>query len=94
MDDAGARYLVVLSALPRAFIPSPSIRFQRLSRGPAVSGHGVTGIICDTAEQLTYALKEVSDIDPRACREAAQRRFDASVMATRYEAAYRDLIAR
>ncbi|MFE4831738.1 glycosyltransferase family 4 protein [Streptomyces sp. NPDC056672] len=82
--------LVMIEALASG---TPVLALRRGSV-PEVVEHGVTGIICDTAEQLTYALKEVSDIDPRKCREAAVRRFDASVMAMRYEAAYRDLIAR
>ena len=56
---------------------------------PEVVEHGVTGLICDTPEELPDALRRVSAIDPAACRAHVAARFSAHEMALGYERAYR-----
>ncbi|MEJ7771509.1 MAG: glycosyltransferase, partial [Geodermatophilaceae bacterium] len=54
---------------------------------------GVTGVICDRAEQLPEAIHTARHLDPADCREHVLARFDVATMAEKYEAIYRDSIA-
>jgi glycosyltransferase involved in cell wall biosynthesis len=54
---------------------------------------GVTGFICDSSDQLPAALRKVPDIDGQRCIEHVRTHFSAGVMAARYEAVYRAVIA-
>ncbi|MGM1060269.1 glycosyltransferase family 4 protein [Saccharothrix sp. Mg75] len=62
-----------------------------LRRGsvPEVVAHGVTGFVCDDHDGLVAALSRVGELDPAACRAAAEQRFDVDRMAARYEHVYR-----
>jgi glycosyltransferase involved in cell wall biosynthesis len=59
---------------------------------PEVVDDGVTGFIRDHVDELPACLDRVSELDPRACRDAALHRFDASVMVAGYEAVYHALV--
>jgi hypothetical protein len=50
--------------------------------------HGVTGLICDTPGELPAALREVTRLDPAACRARVAHEFSAEEMARGYERAY------
>jgi glycosyltransferase involved in cell wall biosynthesis len=55
---------------------------------------GVTGFIVDTLEDAVAATREVSQLDRHQCREAFERRFSVSRMATDYLALYQQLISQ
>jgi glycosyltransferase involved in cell wall biosynthesis len=55
--------------------------------------HGRTGLLVDSVEEMARALRAVGDIDPRACREAAERRFASTRMTARYLRLYEALAA-
>ena len=55
---------------------------------PEVVQHGVTGLICDTPDELPAALAEVTRIDPAACRKHVAEEFSALELARGYERAY------
>ncbi len=55
---------------------------------PEVVQHGVTGLICDTPAELPAALREVTRLNPAACRARVAREFSAQEMARGYERAY------
>ncbi len=55
---------------------------------PEVVQHGVTGLICDSPEELPTALAEVTRIDPAACRRHVAEEFSAQELARGYERAY------
>ncbi len=55
---------------------------------PEVVQHGVTGLLCDSPEELPAALAEVTRIDPAACRQHVAARFSAQELARGYERAY------
>jgi glycosyltransferase involved in cell wall biosynthesis len=65
-----------------------------LRRGsvPEVIDDGVTGFVRDHVDELPECLDRLSELDPRACRDAALHRFDASVMVAGYEAVYHALV--
>jgi glycosyltransferase involved in cell wall biosynthesis len=65
-----------------------------LRRGsvPEVVEHEVAGFVVDSVEELCAAVDTCDDLDPKACREVASRRFDLSVMADGYERAYHALL--
>jgi glycosyltransferase involved in cell wall biosynthesis len=46
--------------------------------------HGVTGFLADDEDELASFLQRVDEIDPAACRRAAEERFTAGTMADRY----------
>jgi glycosyltransferase involved in cell wall biosynthesis len=56
---------------------------------PEVVAHGVTGLVCDSPDELPDALRAVGDLNPAACRARVAREFSAAEMARGYERAYR-----
>jgi hypothetical protein len=60
---------------------------------PEVVKHGVTGLICDTPEELPAALAEVTRLDPAACRAHVAQGFSAQELARGYVRAYRAALA-
>lgn len=54
--------------------------------------NGVTGFVCQTADEMCEAVKRIDSISPRACRERVERLFSKEVAARNYEAAYMDII--
>jgi glycosyltransferase involved in cell wall biosynthesis len=66
-----------------------------LRRGsvPEVVVDGVTGMVCDTPDQLPDAIHAARGLDALACREHVRDVFDVATMVQRYEAVYRERIA-
>ena len=66
-----------------------------LRRGsvPEVVAHGVTGWICDDPAELPAALHRSGGLDPADCVAHVRAAFDADLMARRYEAVYRKVVA-
>ncbi|MBC7230018.1 MAG: glycosyltransferase family 4 protein [Actinobacteria bacterium] len=56
---------------------------------PEVVEHGVTGFLADTPEELEPYLERIDEIDPAACRRAAEERFSPRAMADSYLEIYR-----
>jgi glycosyltransferase involved in cell wall biosynthesis len=67
-----------------------------LRRGsvPEVVVDGITGVVCETAEELPDAVQAARRIDPLTCREHVRDVFDVPTMALRYEQIYRSSITR
>ncbi len=59
---------------------------------PEVVDDGVTGYICDDPRNLSIALNRVDRINPHDCRRHAVKHFEASAMASAYEAVYLSLV--
>jgi glycosyltransferase involved in cell wall biosynthesis len=55
---------------------------------PEVVQHGVTGLVCDSPDELARALVDVRRLNPAACRARVARQFSAQEMARGYERAY------
>jgi glycosyltransferase involved in cell wall biosynthesis len=66
-----------------------------LRRGsvPEVVVDGVTGILCDTPDQLPDAIHAARRLDPSVCREHVRDVFDVATMARGYEQVFRASIA-
>ncbi len=60
-----------------------------LRRGavPEVLEHGISGFICDDADEMVDAVKRLGEIDPAACRRRAME-FGVDRMCARYERVY------
>ena len=71
---------------------TPVVAFRRGSV-PEVVVDGVTGIVCDTIDQLPDAIHAARRLDPSACREHVRDVFDVATMARRYEQIFRASIA-
>jgi glycosyltransferase involved in cell wall biosynthesis len=61
---------------------TPVIAFNRGSVPEVVSEQ--TGIRVSTPGEMTAAIKQISEIDRKTCRETAMNRFDVSVIAKKY----------
>lgn len=62
-----------------------------LRRGsvPEVVRDGVSGVICDSPDQLPDAIQLARSLDPTSCRAHVQTHFDAAAMAAGYAGVYR-----
>jgi glycosyltransferase involved in cell wall biosynthesis len=56
---------------------------------PEVVAHGITGLVCETPDELPAAIRAVTAINPAACRARVAKEFCAGEMARGYERAYR-----
>jgi glycosyltransferase involved in cell wall biosynthesis len=67
-----------------------------LRRGclPELVGHGHTGLLADTAEELAAQLGRAGELDPQACRIEATQRFTPAIMAEKYLQFYGSLLGR
>ncbi len=70
---------------------TPVITFGR-GAAPEIIRHGQTGFVVDTIDEMVEAVDSVSEIDPAACRENVERRFDAPIMAANYMSVYRRIL--
>ena len=62
---------------------------RRRGSVPEVVADGVTGLIGETDDELAGLCARVGEIDRRACRREALRRFSPRAMVDGYEAIYR-----
>lgn len=60
---------------------------------PEVVEDGVTGLLCDTEEEMVQAVKRVGKISREQCRAQARARFSSSRMVADYLQLYRELVA-
>jgi len=85
--------------------PGATIAIEALACGTPVIGmrrgalaeiveHGVTGFLADDEAELAGYLPRAGEIDPAACRRAAERRFSAAAMADAYLRLYDQVLAR
>lgn len=67
-----------------------------LARGsvPEVVQPRETGFTCQNADEMISAVQRLDTVDRAACRQAAERRFSATVIANQYEALYRQMAQR
>ena len=61
---------------------------------PEIVEHGRTGFLCSDDADMVYAVAHIGDIDRKACRAEAQRRFSVERMTRDYERLYRQLLHR
>jgi len=61
---------------------------------PEIVDHGRTGFVVSDVTEMARALLKVDELDPAACRLAAQSRFSAQTMAAKYLDLYQQLIAK
>jgi glycosyltransferase involved in cell wall biosynthesis len=59
---------------------------------PEVVAHGETGYICDSFDELVWAVYRAREIDRRACRHRVERHFSVRAMADGYERVYAALV--
>jgi glycosyltransferase involved in cell wall biosynthesis len=55
--------------------------------------HGRTGFLVESGAQMAEAIQATVDIDPEACRSAAQARFSSLKMIERYLDAYDRIVS-
>ena len=60
---------------------------------PEILNHGVTGFVASSLDDLVHAVRNVSGIARRKCREVFEARFTADAMAANYERIYYQLIS-
>ncbi len=55
---------------------------------PELVTEGVTGFVCDDADGMVERVREVTDIDPKACAARAREQFSPGAMARNYHELY------
>jgi hypothetical protein len=60
---------------------------------PEVLRHGRTGLIADSLDELIALAPQLGEINRRACRREAERRFSTSALADGYEKAYKRVMS-
>lgn len=65
-----------------------------MNRGamPELIEHGVTGFLADNEKEFFEYAERVDEINPRACRLAAEQKFSAETMAQNYIARYKEVL--
>jgi glycosyltransferase involved in cell wall biosynthesis len=81
-----------LTTLESLACGTPVVGIDRGGTGEIVE-HGVTGWLADDPSGLPGLVARSGEIDPAACRRAAEERFQARTMAENYVRVYRDAIA-
>lgn len=81
-----------LSVIEALACGTPVIARNRGSM-PELIEHGVTGFLVENVEEAVVAVGRLGEIDRAACRAAVAARFTVDLMADRYLALYRGLIA-
>jgi glycosyltransferase involved in cell wall biosynthesis len=66
-----------------------------MNRGsvPEIVRHDVSGLIGNSLDELGALAPMIGDLDRRACRREAERRFSSDIMADGYEQVYQHVIA-
>lgn len=80
--------LVILEALASG---TPVISFSE-GGVPEQIVHGVTGFLCNTTNDLVFAIRNINRINPRYCRAYAEEHFSVQRMASDYIALYQEVI--
>ncbi len=67
-----------------------------MNRGamPELIKHGKTGFLANDEKEFQYYMQQIGDIDPVACRKAAEQHFSSSIMAQRYLELYKTILKR
>jgi glycosyltransferase involved in cell wall biosynthesis len=84
---SGAEETSSLVAMEAAACGTPVIAFRRGAL-PEVVENGVSGMLVRTEDQMCAAIEAVHRIQPRACRDRAEKDFSAERMASDYERMY------
>jgi glycosyltransferase involved in cell wall biosynthesis len=82
--------MVMIEAMARG---TPVVALRRGSV-PEIVRNGITGFVCDDPATLSTALRRVVDLDPADSVAHVRSAFGADLMARRYEAVYRRVLAR
>jgi glycosyltransferase involved in cell wall biosynthesis len=78
--------------LPEALLcGTPVVGFRRGGIPEGIE-HGVTGYLCDTAEEMAALVGRLPAISRAACRREAMRRFSDEAIVDAYERLYREMI--
>jgi glycosyltransferase involved in cell wall biosynthesis len=64
---------------------------SRFGSVPEVVEDGVTGVLCDSVEEMALACERVERLDRSACRQRVEQRFSMQAMVDGYEAIYQRL---
>ena len=78
--------------LPEALACGTPVVAFRQGGVPEGIDHGRTGFLCDTVDEMVELVRRLPELDRRACRSEAERRFSDTAIVGEYEALYRELL--
>ncbi|HEX4211671.1 MAG TPA: glycosyltransferase family 4 protein [Candidatus Binataceae bacterium] len=67
---------------------------RRCGSVPEIIEDGLTGFIANDVNDIVAAIRRISELSRRQCREVFEKRFTAETMADNYERVYRKLIEK
>jgi glycosyltransferase involved in cell wall biosynthesis len=82
-----------LVAMEAMAVGTPVIAY-RSGALPEIVEDSVTGFLVDSVEEMAEAIRSVHTLSPKACREAAERRFSKARMVRQYFELYNSLLQR
>lgn len=71
---------------------TPVVALRGAGALPEIVEHGQTGFLVDDAAEMAEAIARVGELDPAACRRAAEERFSASRTAAACIETYRRVL--
>lgn len=82
--------LVMVEALA---LGTPVVTFPR-GAAPEIVENGITGFLCDDVAAAVAAVRQLPELDRRACRASVEARFSMRHMTFGYESVYRRVLSR
>ena len=70
---------------------TPVVAFRN-GAAPEIVEHGVSGLLCDTVDEMVEAVERAPTIDRATCRRHAEERFSTERMVDGHVAVYRGLV--
>ena len=79
--------------MPETMACGTPVIARPLGAAPEVILDGVTGFLCNTAEEMVEAVAAAAKLRPEDCRDHVARNFSADTMVAGYERVYRTVLA-
>jgi len=59
---------------------------------PETIENGINGFVCDTVDEMCFAVERINEIKPESCRKRVEQNFTLEIMTKNYERFYREAL--